>query len=519
MTNTQCVCFDPESLDTKLGNITEELGLAFRWNRPSLVFAIYSTNAIRKLAQKKLAAELVNGGFDQVMYQVKYDVSNEFPGLIDHLSGSNSVLSIDPADGNTTADQVNKLIEVLDINKGLLINNAIKMVIWLTQEESTLFAHLAPDMWASRHRVIELEEDPADAAPQIINPVMQAAATPVQEFAAHNDFENEQEGYLNLADHINAIDPEVESFIGQAVVAWQNNDSDGIASALNNACKISQASASKATKLVCLKAKKFFAHHRGAYAEEVDIDTKIAGLEQGGNQPQTVIVNSNTSASPIADLENAVSSQPNNGAAVETLAKAYELNGETEKAISMYRRLVKLAGSDTEEQRVWSILGKLYSKMNGVDQAIAAFAIASSYNGESKVDMSNLNAGMWTEIGNLMLRSQDMKQAEAAYMQAISMDSNNASAYSNLGILYSMMGFGDKAIENMKKGADLFGTAEQKRAALNLVGDQYRLSGNYNEAIRAYETADAVTANEVVSPKNTLFTNNLFSSNVQARNS
>ena len=97
------------------------------------------------------------------------------------------------------------------------------------------------------------------------------------------------------------------------------------------------------------------------------------------------------------------------------------------------------------------------------------------------------------------------------------MDASSASAYSNLGILYSMMGMDDKAIENMTKGAQMFSSADQKRVALNLVGDQYRITGNYAEAIKAYQNADAITATEAVAGNSNFFTNNLFSSISQAR--
>ena len=511
MTNTQCICFDPESLEAKLDNISEELALAFRWNRPSILFAIYANNSLRKLAQKKLAALLVKEGYDQVLYQVEYDVTDEFPRLIKQLSGTHSIISIDPMNSNTTISQVNRLIEILDVNKGLAIDSAAKMVIWLTQEESVLFAHLAPDLWSSRHRVIELED--ASAQPEAILPMANVAA----------ELETDQEGYLDLDCDISLVDPAVAQHINSAIVAWQRKDQNGIADALAKACQLSQASSSIATKLTCLKAKKFFANQRGAYAEETEIDARIAGLQQKGSalfaaiQPQV----SSTSSSPIATLEAEATANPSDPSVIERLAKGYEINGELAKAIAQYRKLVKIVGTDADEQRIWATLGRLYNQTNGVEESIAAFAISTAYIGTqqsnaTRIDVSKLSADMWIEIGNLLLRSQDMKQAEAAYLQALGIDPNAASAYSNLGILYTMMGLNDQALVNIQKGASMFVGADQKKAALNLLGDHLRISGNYGEAIKAYQAADDLSATDATE-KNFLFTNNLFSSFVDAR--
>ena len=213
---------------------------------------------------------------------------------------------------------------------------------------------------------------------------------------------------------------------------------------------------------------------------------------------------------------------PGNIEAAEQLAKGYEMKGLIDQAIAAYKVCVKLAASESDEQRYWSILGKLYTQVNGVDQAIAAFAISSSFNNtdsnQAKVDVSQLNADMWTEIGNVLLRGKDMKQAEAAFQQAIRLDSNNGVAFTNLGVLYSMMGLPTSALENLKKGASLFTDEHQKRTAWNLIGDQYRMIGNYTEAVQSYQTADDVVIEKLAVGKNTLFTNNLFSNFEESRN-
>ena len=527
MTKTACICFDPESLETKVTTIAEEIAMAYRWSRPSIVFAIYTSAAIRKTAQKQLASELIRNKMDQVMYQVEYDATGEFVSLLSRVKDGNAVISIDPINSNTPVSQISKLIDILDSNKRSIIENGIRMVVWLTQEESALFAHSAPDLWASRHRVIELDDeastsglDATIAQPAISTVVDRFGIAPAKQI---DEMGLGQEGYLNFQDVTSDIDGDVQDAIAQAVVAWQNGDSQAVQNALATACKASQASQSKFTKIVCIKAKKFFAHERGAFAEEQELDLKLAEIEKTDPRAfysKTIISTDNNA--PITDLESAMVANPGNIEAAEQLAKGYEMKGLIDQAIAAYKVCVKLATSESDEQRYWSILGKLYTQVNGVDQAIAAFAISSSFNNtdsnQAKVDVSQLNADMWTEIGNVLLRGKDMKQAEAAFQQAIRLDSNNGVAFTNLGVLYSMMGLPTSALENLKKGASLFTDDHQKRTAWNLIGDQYRMIGNYTEAVQSYQTADDVVIEKLAVGKNTLFTNNLFSNFEESRN-
>ena len=563
--------YDMDSVEIIITTLREEIELAFRWNRPSIIFAIYNNVTSRKTAQTQIVAELLKSEIDQIIYQVEYDINNEFTALIERISGTKTILSIDPLNSGTSDSQVEKLIAVLDSHKNRIIDNRIKMIVWLTADESILFAHMAPDLWSSRHRVIELGS-PSETKQSVA-------------IFADNVVDEEIEVIYNFNDPLSSIDPEIENHLAMAVGAWRMKDLTKAESFINNAMSIARSNKSKTSLLVCLMAKHFIATEKGAKSEAADLLKEIRDLESSSKNlfvktitstlmseslvqkfpvdAQSVIIstarelrsqnkdfeaigalvdfaNGNGSANlvwlelgdiyaelnifdkAVVSYEKITEGTIDQNMVTKKMADCLCKIGEFERAIELYKKLIRSSTDENEVQEAWNNIGDIYRKTSGFDNAIAAYSMAdqaktsinkyeSELNNCQSIDSSKLTPEMWNEIGNIFVRTNDLVEAESAYSKAIELCPDNAVAVGNLGILYSTLGKRDQAMNYLLKGIELFERPTEKSSLWNLVGDQYRLIGKYTEAITAYTTADELVKN---SPDGNLSVNfnQLFSS-------
>ncbi|MCS7011737.1 MAG: tetratricopeptide repeat protein [Anaerolineales bacterium] len=108
---------------------------------------------------------------------------------------------------------------------------------------------------------------------------------------------------------------------------------------------------------------------------------------------------------------------------------------------------------------------------------------------------SRLNlAEEWNERGNQYLTANEFQKAIAAYKQAIALNPKYGKAYVNLGLAYFRQGNYSLAAHLYKKGLDFLSDSEDRAIALARLGDVYRRLNDQQNALHAYQEAQALSS-------------------------
>ena len=141
------------SFQANIESLFEELRLAILWERPSILFAIHRSAWRLMGARKKLQEQLHMIGCTIIELQA----SHEEPSIIQQVLKKNpterTVFFIFNLNHGGEDEQIT--YRALNMYRESFIENHIKSVFWLTQNEAAKMPKLAPDFWAFRHRAIE----------------------------------------------------------------------------------------------------------------------------------------------------------------------------------------------------------------------------------------------------------------------------------------------------------------------------------------------------------------------------
>jgi tetratricopeptide (TPR) repeat protein len=140
-----------ENIDT----LHDELVLAMKWGRPSVLVAVNKSRFGQEKAEKALEVRLGQEGLGVKRVLIN-DKRADISALIDpnEAKAAASVFfisNIDWGGGEDGADAYRGL----NLHRELFVDGKIKAVFWLTANEAARLPRLAPDFWAFRHRVVE----------------------------------------------------------------------------------------------------------------------------------------------------------------------------------------------------------------------------------------------------------------------------------------------------------------------------------------------------------------------------
>jgi hypothetical protein len=145
----------PEPFEDRIGILFSELELAAKWQRPSIILAVYSSEFVRADADVTLVNHLHALG--QSAYHIKIENQNhaDVSRFISDLGDKeNVVFFVEGLRWGTNQDDYHAY-HMLNNHREFFLENRIRIVFWLTEKEALDFAHYAPDYWTFRHRVVE----------------------------------------------------------------------------------------------------------------------------------------------------------------------------------------------------------------------------------------------------------------------------------------------------------------------------------------------------------------------------
>lgn len=131
-----------------------ELELAVRWNRPSILFAVYDSHVVRRRVIRRLARRLNRIGQHVCDFRITTARADVPLALRDHPRRETTVFMVWGLQQAESVFRENPY-KPLNIRREILVESRIRAIFWLTEREAIDLARQAPDFWAFRHRVVD----------------------------------------------------------------------------------------------------------------------------------------------------------------------------------------------------------------------------------------------------------------------------------------------------------------------------------------------------------------------------
>lgn len=185
------------------------------------------------------------------------------------------------------------------------------------------------------------------------------------------------------------------------------------------------------------------------------------------------------------------------------LALSYFAQGRPAEAILLYQKSIALLTSNQERAVSWNGLGNAYRLMHDYAAAMSAYqkaaeldpATAGMRDGAEtpQEGPSAHTAEVWNDLGESFVKSGAYDQATNAFKKAISLDPNFGWPYSNLARILASQGKHAEAIPLYQKSIELLPEKKDKAVSWNRLGNTYRKLNDYDNAIKAFQEAVALT--------------------------
>ncbi len=149
---------DIEPLDERLDIFFREIELAIRWQRPSILLAVYPSEVVHVEVEAALENKIIGFGQQVMHVRGEEDINLDISLFISRVPDADRVIFF--VHGLSCGGEKDGLdrYRALNVSREYFVEKQIRIVFWLTEAEAVSLAHFAPDFWASRHRVIDFIE-------------------------------------------------------------------------------------------------------------------------------------------------------------------------------------------------------------------------------------------------------------------------------------------------------------------------------------------------------------------------
>jgi len=150
-----------EPFEERVDRLFRELELAIRFDRPSILLAVYQSEIVRDDAEAALAAKLRDLNQATIPYRISGEENADAPmALAQHPQRKQAVFYISGLRWGGGRDGRNAY-RALNFRREYFVDYRLRAVLWLTEQEAIALPRHAPDFWAFRHRTVEFVEPPA----------------------------------------------------------------------------------------------------------------------------------------------------------------------------------------------------------------------------------------------------------------------------------------------------------------------------------------------------------------------
>ncbi len=467
-----------QSFDERVDILFRELELAVKWDRPSILLAIYSSGYVAADAQGKLATKLRELDQTATLYVVNEQNADIPLHLSEHPNKTKTVFFVTNLQFGGGADKRNAY-RALNIRREYFVDYRIRAVFWLTEKEAIALPKHAPDFWAFRHRAVEFVEPPK--AEQIALVARAVAWADFENRTLREDTEAKIELRQALLDDLpegdETLAARAELLYTLAGLYWVKSDYEKSIENWREALQLAerlentrlQSGSHNGLGIVYADLGRYD-DAIAAYQRASALDPKFAAPHNGlGN----VYRDLGRHDDAIAAFQRAIELDPKFAYPHNGLGNVYHDLGRHDEAIAAFQRASEL---DPKEAAPHNGLGNVYDDLGRHDDAIAAYQRAS--------ELDPKNAAPHNGLGNVYGELGRHDEAIAAFQRASELDPKDAVSYGSLAGLYRKLGREAEATEQIKIARELMAKEnEYSRACIEAI------SGNVDEALALLKVA------------------------------
>lgn len=199
----------------------------------------------------------------------------------------------------------------------------------------------------------------------------------------------------------------------------------------------------------------------------------------------------------------AIEIDPTFGQPYNNLALIQSIQGNYNESIVLYQKSVILLTTDQEKAIAWNELGNVYRCIKDYKSARIAYQNASEldklYGGVYdspivfEVSEEYKTADFWKDLGKLLFKTGGYEKAALAFQEAIRLEPSAGNVYGYLARALSAQGQYLESIFLYRKSIELLSTDKEKADAWNRLGDVHRKLNDYDNALKAYQNATALS--------------------------
>jgi len=442
-----------EPFAERVDRLARELELAIRWDRPSILLAVYRSAYVMRDAAAALAERVRGMGQAVEWVRVTGEADADVPvRLAEHPGRDGTVFFVEGLRwGSPTA------LRALNVRREYFVDQRLRAVFWLTEGEAVAIAREAPDFWVFRHRVVEFVEPPEAGR----------AATVAREFAwrgfEDRTLRQDTEAKIALREALLADLPEADETLAARAelqftlggLYWAGRQYERAVESFSAALEGAIRTGNERLEVWCYNG----------------LGNVYAGL---GRQEEA-----------IAAFQRAIELDPTLAAPRNGLGAVYAGLGRQEEAIAAYRRAIELDPTDAAPHNG---LGNVYADQGRQEEALAAFQRA--------IELDPTYAYPHNGLGNVYRDLGRQEEAIAAYRRAIELDPTDAYPHNGLGTVYRALGRQEEAIAAYQRAIELDPTLATPH---NNLGDEYLQLGRLEEAEAEFQERTRLSPDDALS--------------------
>jgi Flp pilus assembly protein TadD len=400
-----------ESLEEREDILFDELELAIKWDRPSILIAVYESEYTRKEIARKLESRL--SGLRQEVLHFHID---------EKLFDVPMILVQNPAHERTVyfitglkwggGKGGNNAYRALNMRREFFVDNQMRVVLWLTRSEAVHLPRQAPDFWAFRHRVIELMDPPSEAIHRTMNRQVSWDGWKSSDLLIDVDEKTSlRESMLaDLPAGAESAASRSDLIYTLASYCWAEGEFD------------------KSQKLL-----KEGLHLVSGMHDPITESQFWSGLGVVFHS-QKMLKDAETAYQKAVDLN------PYNTYAWNNLAILHNDRGENQKAIDVCKKSIEMKPKNTT---AYSILGDVYRQLGLFEDSKECYQTATRL--EPKV------AQYWISLGDIQFEQQRDKEALRAFLKASRLNEEDPEIWKKIGKVYSRMNRSNDAEKVLRK--------------------------------------------------------------------
>ena len=524
-----------EPFEDRIDILFRELELAAKWQRPSVLWAIYSSEYVRADADTALESRLQNLGHSAYHIKIKNHEGADVSLQISELTNLDKmVFFVEGLRWGAGQDDSYAYV-TLNNRREFFIDNQIRVVLWLTEKEAIDLAHYAPDYWALRHRVIEFVDSPK---PDQISPhILESAWQGTGEFT---DTTEDLDAKIALRTALLTDLPTGnESTAARAnllltlgMLHWRRGDFERATQFLNTALDLAARLEDNYFEALCFNAIALVHTGLGRIEEAIQAYQNAIGLAPEQISPWNNLGHLyrklGHQAEALAAFQKTIEQNESDALGWNGLGDLYHETGRNDDAVYAYLKAIEFS---PDYAHSWSGLGNSHMDEGRLDDALSAHQkaieidrrIVNSWLGlgyiyrmqgnnenasmayRTALELDPKNALAWNELGNLYYNAGVYDEAMRSYQKGIEFNQGCCLTYSNLALIYILKGLHTEAIPLLLRGLELSDDLTGTACIWNSLGDTYRQLEDYDNAMAAYHQADAL-ASETASPQTEFLT-------------